>query len=189
MGPVRHFILLLLLLLGACSLRAALDTLTPEKDRAFAGEMVTRLRGGDRAWLERHFDPELWAKSGGQLAGVPALFPSEAGKTEIIGFHLSSSLANGRSVRSKQFTLVTQGGGRWTVTSFQTYSAGGPDKVVQWSVVPHSSPPPEVVMIETWDAALPWFRGGMAVCLLAIGGLVFWLVRRSRRKRDRSPPA
>lgn len=184
MGPVRHFLPLMLLLLGACSVRATLESSTPEADRAFAREMVSRLRSGDRPWLQRHFEPELWARSGEQLAAVPALFPKESGSTQIIGFNISTNMSGGRTERSKEFTLVTHGGGRWTVTGFATYSTGGPDRVVQWSVVPHSTIPPELALIEAWDRALPWVWTGLAVFLLGGGGLIFWLVRRSRRKHD-----
>lgn len=184
MGPVRQLFLLTVLLLGACSLRTMIDAFTSEQDRAFAQEMVTRLRDGDQAWLKQHFAPDLWAQSNGQLAIVPALFPSDTGTTELIGADISSNTVNGRTERSKQFTLATHGGDRWTVTSFQTYSTGGPDRVVQWSVVPHNSRPPEVATFDIWDSALPWFWGGMAIILVGGGGLIFWLVRRSRRKHD-----
>lgn len=102
----------------------------------------------------------------------------------MIGFEISTNIAGGRTERSKEFTLVTQGGGRWTVTGFRTYSTGGPDRVVQWSVVPHDSIPPELAMIEAMDKALPWVWAGLAAILLGVGGLIFWLVRRSRRKHD-----
>jgi hypothetical protein len=184
MGPLRHFLLLTLLLLGACSMRGVVENFTSDQDRAFAGEMVKRLRAADEAWLRRHFAAELWARSSAELASVPARFPSEAGRTELIAVNIAVNSVNGRTERNKEFTLATQGGGRWTVTSFRTYSADGPDKVVQWSVVAHSTRPPEVAMFETWDSALPWFWGGMAVTLCGIGGLVFWLVRRSRRRHD-----
>jgi hypothetical protein len=142
------------------------------------------LRKGDPAWLMRRFTPELWVKSDSQLRTVPALFPTEAGTTELIGFHSSTSMADGRTDRFKEFTLVTYGGGRWTVTRFQTYSDGGRDLVVQWSVVPHSNIPPELAMIHAWDEALPWVWAGLAVILLGGGSLIFWLVRRSRRVHD-----
>ena len=182
MGPVRHLFLLMLLLLGACSLRTAVDAFSTEQDRAFAQEMVSRLRGGDHDWLERHFEPELWAQSTRHMGFVPGRFPREAGTTELIGFSISTNFVNGQTQRTKQFILTTHGGDQWAITSFQTYSTGGTDRVVQWSVMPHSSRPPEVAMIETWDSALPWFWGGMAITLCGIGGLIFWLVRRSRQK-------
>jgi hypothetical protein len=184
MGLFRCFFLLVFLLVGACSLRGTIDAVTPATDRAFAQQMVLRLRKGDGAWLQRHFAPELWTNSGGQIGAAPALFPAEAGTTELIGFNISTNMTGGRTERSKAFTLVTHGGARWTVTSFQTYSTGGPEQVVQWSVVPHGSIPPELATIEAWERALPWVWAGLALILLGGGSLIFWLVRRSRRKHD-----
>ncbi|MGZ8286292.1 MAG: hypothetical protein ACXW27_07680 [Allosphingosinicella sp.] len=184
MRPVRQLLLLTFLLLGACSLRGTIDAVTPEADRAFAGEMVSRLRSGDRAWLQRHFEPGLWAQSGEQLSAAPPLFPTETGTTELVGFNISTNMSGGRTERMKEFTLVTHGGGRWTVTAFATYSTGGPDRVTQWSVVPHSTIPPELAMIEAMDRALPWVWAWLAIFLVGGGGLIVWLVRRSRRKHD-----
>lgn len=184
MGPVRNLLTLILLLVGACSLRGAIEAATPQADRAFAREMVSRIRSGDSAWLQRHFEPELWAQSGGQLAAAAGLFPKEAGTTEIIGFRMSTDMTAGRTERSKAFTLVTQGDGRWTVTDFRTYSTGGPDRVVQWSVIPHETIPPGLAMMNAMDRALPWVGAVFLLLVLAIGGLIFWLVRRSRRRHD-----
>jgi hypothetical protein len=184
MGPVRHLFLLMLLVLGACSMRGTIDAVTPAADRAYAQDIVWRLRKGEPAGLLRSFTPELWVKSNAQIAAVPSMFPTEAGTTELIGFNISTSMADGRTERSKEFTLVTHGGGRWTVTRFQTYSDGGRDLVVQWSVVPHSAIPPELAVIEAWDNMLPWIWAGLAVILLGGGSLIFWLVRRSRRVHD-----
>jgi hypothetical protein len=184
MGRVRTLILLALLLLGACSLRGAIEAATPEADRAFAREMVSRLRSGDRSWLEKQFAPELWAESVEQLQSVPALFPREAGTTEITGFEISTNLTSGRTERSKAFTLVTHGGGRWTKTGFKTYSSGGPDRVVQWSVMPYGEMPPELATIEAMDRALPWVLAVLTALALGAGALIYWLVRRSRRTHD-----
>ena len=115
---------------------------------------------------------------------MPGLYPSGEAETKLVGFNISSSMTNDRTERNKEFTLVTHGGGRWTTTNFRTYSTGGPDLVVQWSVTPHSSPPPELTMIETWDAMVPWIWAGLLIALIAIVTLIVWLVRRSRRRRD-----
>ncbi len=184
MQPVRAFVLLMLALLGACSMRSAINSLTSPEDRAFAQEMVTRLRNGDQGWLQQRFHPELWAESGKQLGSVPGLYPSVPGTTEIVAFNVSSSMTGGGTERNKEFTLVTHGGGRWTVTSFRTYSTGGPDQVVQWRVTPHDAEPPELAMLNGIDAVLPWVWGGIVAGILLFGGLIFWLVRRSRRKHD-----
>jgi hypothetical protein len=179
----RPLCLLLIVLAGACSLRSAIETMTSPEDRAFAQSMVDNLRSGNAAWLEQHFAPELWQQSAKEMSDVPGRFPSERGTTEIVNFSVSSSITNGRSERSKAFTLVTHGNGRWTVTAFRTHSTGGPDRVVEWRVEPRSTPPEELRMMEAWDRVLPWVWGGFLFAVLALGGLIFWLVRRSRRKR------
>ena len=182
----RIVVLLLILLAGACSMRSAIEAMSSPEDRAFAEEMVERLRGGDSEWLRARFDPELWERSGKQLALVPDMFPQVPGTTEIVGFNINTSNTGGRVERSKEFTLVTHGGGRWTVTTVATFSSGGPDRVVRWSVVPHNSAPPELTAIETFEAVLPWIWGTLVVVLALVGGLIFWLVRRSRRRRTQA---
>jgi hypothetical protein len=188
MGPVRHlFLLALLLLLGACSLRGMIDAATPAADRAFAQEMVSRLRKGDRPWLQRHFDPELWENSHETLGAVPPMFPAQAGATQLIGYTSSTNMANGRTERRKAFTLVSDGGGRWTVTTFQTYSAGDAERVVQWSVAPHDTIPPELAMLDAWETTMPWVLAVFAAIVAGGAGLFFWLVRRSRRSTIPGP--
>lgn len=180
----RALVLVLVALLAACSMRSALDALTSPEDRAFAETMVERLRGGDAEWLEGRFRSDLWEQSGKDALGASELYPSGEARTEIVGFQISSHNSGGATERSKEFTLVTHGGGRWTVTHFRTLSTGGPDQVVEWRVTPHDRPPPELVMIESWDKAVPWLWATMLVALLAAAGLIVWLVRRSRRRQD-----
>lgn len=182
----RALLLVVLALLGACTMRSALDTLTSPQDRALAQEMVEHLRRGDAAWLQSRFQPDLWVQSGKQIQQAPALFPEVPGTTELVSFNVSSSRSGGATERTKEFTLVTHGGDRWTVTRFRTFSTGGPDQVVQWSVTPHTSPPPELTLLKTWDAAVPWIWAGLAVLLLSVGVLVVWLVRRSGKRRQAS---
>lgn len=165
-------------------MRSALNALTSPEDRAFAMDMVDHLRRGDEAWLRQRFRPDLWEQSAKQIGQAAGLYPTVPGTTEIIGFNVSTRTANGRTERDRQFTLVTQGGGRWTVTSFRTYSSnGGPDQVVEWNVTPHTTEPTELTMMNAWDRLLPWFWAGAILILAGIGALIYWLVRRSRRKQ------
>lgn len=182
MKRIRPVLLLLMALLGACTMRSAIDALTSEQDQLLAREMVEHLRRGDEAWLRQHFRPDLWEQSGKRLAEAPRLYPSETGTTELVSVNVIANSSGGAIKRSKEFTLVTQGGGRWTVTSFRTYSEGGPDLVVDWSVTPHSSMPPEFAAMQAWDAAVPWIWGLLIAILLAAVALIIWLVRRSRRR-------
>jgi hypothetical protein len=188
MAARRFFALVFVLLLGACSLRGAMNAMTSPEDRAFAQAMVANLRSDNEAWLERHFDPDLWAESGKRLSEVPALYPSAPGPTELVSYSFNSSnIGSASAERTQEFTLVTEGGGRWAVTRFRTEATGGrPARVVQWSVVPHATEPPELAILKTMDKAVPWIWGGVIVMLLLVAGIVVLIVRHNRRRRD--PP-
>ena len=183
----RAWLLLLVLILGACTMRSALDAMTSPEDRAFAQAMVDHLRSGDEAWLRARFRPDLWEQSAKQIGQVPEFFPTAPEATELVAFSTISANRNGATERTKSFILVTHGGGRWTVTSFRTRSVGGPEQVVEWNVVPHSSAPPELELIQGFDAAVPWIRGALIAILLLVGGLIFWLLRRLGRPRSQDP--
>jgi hypothetical protein len=186
MAARRVFVLIFVLLLGACSLRGAMNAMTSPEDRAFAQAMVDNLKGNNQAWLESHFDPDLWAESGKELGRVPALYPSVPGPTELVSYSFNSSnIGSASSERTQDFTLVTEGGGRWAVTRFRTHATGGrAAQVVQWSVVPHQSEPPELAILKTMDKAVPWIWGGLIFVLLVIVGIMVLIVRSSRRRRD-----
>ena len=181
----RFIIMVFVLFLGACSLRGAMNAMTSPEDRAFAQAMVDNLKGNNQAWLERHFRPDLWAESGKQLAGVPALYPSAPGPTELVSYSVNSSnIGSPSNERSQEFTLVTSGGGRWAVTRFRTQShGGGAARVVAWSVEPRTAEPPELTVLKTMDRAVPWIWGGLIVFLLLVVGIIVLIVRSNRRRR------
>lgn len=185
MAVRRLCVLLLVGLLAACSMRSAMNAMTSEEDRAFAQAMVDNLRGGNQEWLERHFEPQLWQESAKQLGEVPALYPTVPGTTELVSYNFNSSNVGGGAERSQEFTLITEGGGRWAVTRFRTFAAGGAaPRVVQWSVVPHTTAPAELTMLRAMDRAVPWMRAGAGFVLLLVAGIVVLIVRSNRRKRD-----
>ena len=183
MTRITALLLAIILSLGACSMRSAMEKMTSEEDRAFAQEMVTRLRQGDAEWLQARFDPQLWAQSGKEVAGAGQHYPAVPGTTEMVSFSTSTGTTNGAYQRTREYSLVTHGGGRWTTTSFTTHSTGGPDLVVSWRATPHDREPTELTMLNSIDNALPWIQAGMVAVLVGAGFLVFWLVRRSRRRR------
>lgn len=182
----RILVLVLVLVLGACTLRGAMNAMTSPEDRVFAQAMVDNLKSNNQAWLERHFHPDLWAESGKQLGGVPALYPAAPGATDLVSYSVNSSnIGSPSSERTQEFTLVTEGGGRWAVTRFRTHAPGGrAAQVVQWSVVPHTTEPAELAILKTMDKAVPWIWGGVIFFLLLVVGIIVLIVRSSRRRRD-----
>lgn len=185
-GPAqRIFMVLLVLALGACSMRGAMNAMTSPEDRALAQAMVDNLRTNNQAWLEQHFTPELWAESGKSLGEAAALYPSPPESTELVSYSVNSSnIGSPSNERSQEFTLVTSGGGRWAVTRFRTQShGGGAARVVAWSVVPRTTEPPELTVLKTMDRAVPWIWGGLLVFALLVVGIVVLIVRSNRRRR------
>lgn len=181
----RLCVLLLVGLLAACSLRGAMNAMTSEEDRAFAQAMVDNLRSGNQAWLEQHFDAQLWQESAKRLPEAPVLYPPAPGTTELVSYNFQSNNLGSGAQRSQEFTLVTEGGGRWAVTRFRTFAAGGAaPRVVQWSVVPHTTEPSELTMLKAMDRAVPWMWAGAGFVLLLVVGIVVLIVRSNRRKRD-----
>lgn len=181
----RLLLILLTAALAACSIEGAINAMTSPEDRQLAQDFVRNVRTGNEAWLRERFDPQdpaLWERSVGQLRAVAGQFPDEGG-TRLIGYQFSTTSGTEGTQRSKTFTLVSDVGGRWFVTSFQTFSNGGPDRIVAWSVTPHDSAPPELAMVEASERMVPWLRGLGVGFLLVVVGIVVAFVRYRRRRR------
>lgn len=73
MQPVRTIVLVMLFLVGACTMESAINSLISEEDRVFAHNMVDNLRSDNSAWLESRFEPSLWAQSAKQVGTAPGL--------------------------------------------------------------------------------------------------------------------
>ena len=188
MSRNRALFLVLFFILGACSLRSAIDALSTPEDRAFAQDFVAKMRSGDVKSLQPLFDEQTWVESEPQLARAQSYYPDSPGTTELIGFHIQSNNTNGVASQSKDYTLVTNDGSHWTTTLIRTQSSqGGPHRIVGWNVTGGPEMPPAYRQYQSMEAAIPWMWGGGLFGLLLFGGLIFWLVRRSRRKHAPVP--
>jgi hypothetical protein len=184
MSQVRSLFLALLLLLGACSMRSAIDALSSPEDRAFAQDFVAKMRSGDFDSLQPKFEPRVWEESQPHLARVPSFYPATPGDTELIGYHVQTNTANGVTSGVKDYTLVTHDGSHWTTTVIRTQSnENGPHLVVGWNVSGSPEMPPAYRQFQSTEAAIPWIQGGAIFGLLLGVGVAVWLVRRGRRKR------
>ena len=188
MGWVRQLgLVLLLTLAAACSMDAAIEKLSSPEDRAFAMRFVEAVRDGDQQALRPNFDDELWARSAGQLRQAQALFPRGQGSTKLIGYRVAKNVTNGASSTTKQFILVTTDGAHWTRTRIVTLAEGGPARVAEWNVEGFDRPPPELEMYESMERLAPWLQAGALIGLIGGIALVWWLVRRSRRRTAGNP--
>jgi hypothetical protein len=187
MGRARHLVLLILLLLGGCSMQTAIEKLSSPEDRAFATRFVDNVRSANEEALKPDFDPELWAKSREQLPLARPLFPPGKGSTRLVGYHIATNVTNGASSTTKEYILVTTDQTHWTRTRIVTLAAGGPARVVEWNVNGFKEPPPELQMYETMERLAPWLQAGALILLIGGIGLVWWLVRRSGRRPAARP--
>lgn len=180
----RSLFLIIVLLLGACSMRSAINAMSSAEDRAFAQDFVTKVRRGDVQALRPLFEEGLWAESEPQLEMASRLYPDSPGTTELIGYHVASSTTNGVSTSSKDYTLVTHDDSHWTTTVIETRSdMNGPHRIVAWNINGSGEMPATYRQFQMMESVIPWIQGGLIAALLIAGGLVFWLVRRYRRKR------
>lgn len=188
MGWARHLVLLVLLILAAaCSMQAAIEKMSSPEDRAFAMRFVENVRSGNEEALKPGFDSELWAKSREQLSLARPLFPPGQGSTRLVGYQIATNLANGTSSTRKEYILVTTDRTHWTRTRVVTLAEGGPARVMEWNVEGFKEPPPELQMYESMERLAPWLQAGALIGLVGGIGLVWWLVRRSRRRAAARP--
>jgi hypothetical protein len=188
MGRTRHLVLLMLLMVAAaCSMEAAIEKLSSPEDRAFAMRFVDNVRSANEEALKPEFDAELWAKSREQLPLARPLFPPGRGSTRLIGYHIATNVTNGASSTRKEYILVTTDQTHWTRTRIVTLAENGPARVVEWNVNGFGEPPPELRMYESMERFVPWLQAGALILLVGGIGLVWWLVRRSRRRAEARP--
>lgn len=179
---IRSLLLCCLILVAACTMQGAIERLSSPEDRAFAQRFVENVRTGNEEALKPEFDTELWTKSRHQLALARTLFPPGKGETKLIGFQVSSNFVNGDTNTTRQYILVTTDRTHWTLTRIATLAGEGPARIVQWNVNGSSQPPPELLQYQQMERLAPWLQGGGIVALIALIALIWWLVRRSRKR-------
>ncbi len=184
---IRLIMLSVLALTGACSMEGAINRMTSAEDRAFAFGFVDHVRRGTADRLEPRFDPELWAKSREQLSKARPLFPPGEGETKLVSYHFETNLTDGSRESRKEYILVTTDRTHWTRTRLITWGKDGPSRIVEWNVEGLGEPPPELKLYETMEAAAPWIQGVALLLLISAIALVWWLVRRSRRRAAELP--
>jgi len=174
------------LALAACSMQSMIEAMSTPEERQFAQDFVSNLRSGNEAWFQERMAGENWEGSKSMFTARRGLFPRERGTTTLTSYSMSVNRdPGGRTVRSVSYALVTEAGGQWIETRIETFAEDDArPQVTDWSVVPLSGRPPELAFMEASEKAVPWMWGFAALLLAIIGGIVWAIVRHSRRKRD-----
>jgi len=185
----RWLLVLGALTASACSLETAINAMTSAEDRQFAQDFVANVKSGNEAWLAARTDPQLRADIGAGLKQAAAAIPPDPSTTRLVAYHVATnSVAGGASTRRQRFTLVTEGGGRWSVTEFETLAEGGPARIVAWRVMPRATRPPELEAFELSERMVPWIWATLAGLAAVLVGILWAYLRYRRRKREARRP-
>ena len=179
-----------MLTFGGCSLETAIDAMSSEQDRRFAQDVVSNLRAGNAKWLEARSQGGFWSRHGGEVQRFGGFLQESPGETKLVGYQMSRRTASGSgSSRSQAFVLVSKGLGRWVVTHLETLEEnGGPRRIVALRVAPRSEAPPELVMFDASEKAVPYLWGIAAAFVAMLIAILWAWLRFRRRKRDAAAP-
>ncbi|WP_447930079.1 hypothetical protein [Sphingopyxis fribergensis] len=186
---MRHFYRIgsaaaLIAALGGCSFQAALDKMvSPErqKDLVATGERFCT----DPPSVKSQLHPEIATSVEAAAPALPRECPDGKASWQLASYNWKTNVTPGLKERQEEVVVVgTTGKGKWTTVSLRFYAQNdAPMQITEWNVLGSAAKPPAIQFIEQYEAGVKTLRIGGPIVLLAIGGLVFWLVRRRRAKR------
>ena len=170
-------------LLGGCSFQAALDKMVePQRQREIISiaEHICTSPSSVRAELH----PEIANTVDAAIPMLPRECPGDGAKWELANYSWKTNVAPGVKERQEEVVVVGTGKDKWTTVSLRFYAQNeAPMRITEWNVVGSATKPPALTFIEQYEAGAKAMRIIIPVVLLAIGGLIFWVVRRRRAKR------
>ncbi|HWW58466.1 MAG TPA: hypothetical protein VN047_16350 [Sphingopyxis sp.] len=172
-----------LALLGGCSFQAALDKMVePERQREIIS--VAERICTDPPSVRSELHPEIANTVEAAIPVLPRECPGSGAKWELANYSWKTNVAPGVKERQEEVVVVGTGKGKWTTVSLRFYAQNeAPMQIAEWNVVGSATKPAALTFIEQYEAGAKAMRIGGPILLLAIGGLIFWLVRRRRAKR------
>ncbi|RYD44180.1 MAG: hypothetical protein EOP63_06725 [Sphingomonadales bacterium] len=169
--------------LGACSFQTALDKMvSPERQKELIaiGERFCT----DPASMTSQLHPEIATSAEAAAPKLPRECPDGKAAWQLASYNWKTNVTSGLKERQEEVVVVGTGTGKWTTVSLRFYAQNdAPLQITEWNVLGSTTKPPALHFIEQYEAGAKALRIGGPIILLAIGGLVFWLVRRQRAKR------
>jgi len=173
----------LLSALGGCSFQAALDKLvSPERQK----ELVAIGEGfcTDPAGVKSLLHPEIATSTEEAAPMLPRECPEGKATWQLASYNWKTNVTPELKQRQEEVVVVGNSRGKWTTVSLRFYAENdGPLQIAEWNVLGSKTKPPALEFIEQYEAGARTMRIALPAVLLAIGGLVFWLVRRHRAKQ------
>jgi len=169
--------------LGGCSFQAALDKLvSPERQKELVaiGERFC----ADPAGVKSLLHPEIANSAAEAAPMLPRECPEGKAMWQLASYNWKTNVTPGLKQQQEEVVVVGTSPGKWTTVSLRFYAEnGGPMQITEWNVLGSKTKPPALEFIEQYEAGAKTMRIALPVLLLAVGGLVFWLVRRHRAKK------
>jgi len=177
------FIFVTAFLLTACSIQGMVEKAVPENVRADHAAHIDSVLAKDTSRLETAFDldtsdPEVQKNLQGLLENVS---DGKEIRRDYVGMNTASSMSVGEG-KTREINLVTEiqtEGGYMTVTGFYELDSNGDCcALTNFNVEKFDSSPVRAM----WETTAKIGKIVGVIFLLLIGGLVFFLVRRKRKK-------
>ncbi|MGH6651262.1 MAG: hypothetical protein ACREB7_09045 [Sphingopyxis sp.] len=178
----------LVILLAGCSFQATLDKLVSSERQKEIIAIAQRFCS-DPASTVSLLHPEI-ANSAVEAAPLlPRECPEGPATWQLASYNWKTNATNGLSQRQEEVVVVGEAKGKWTTVSLRFYAENdAPLQIAEWNVLGSKTRPEALVFIDQYEAGAKTMRIVLPLLLLAIGGLVFWLVRRHRAKKRTAGP-
>lgn len=172
----------LVILLAGCSFQATLDKLVSSERQKEIIAIAQRFCSDPASTLSL-LHPEI-ANSAVEAAPLlPRECPEGPATWQLASYNWKANATNGLSQRQEEVVVVGETKGKWTTVSLRFYAENdAPMQIAEWNVLGSKTRPEALVFIDQYEAGAKTMRIVLPLLLLAIGGLVFWLVRRHRAK-------
>ncbi|HEY0598361.1 hypothetical protein [Sphingopyxis sp.] len=173
----------MLFALGGCSFQTALDKMVkPERQKELLaiGERFCT----DPASMTSQMHPEIASSATDAAPMLPRECPVGKATWQIANYSWKTNVTPGLKERQEEVVMVGTGQGKWTTVSLRFYAQNdAPLQITEWNVVGSATRPDALLFIDQYEAGVKALRIIVPIVLLAIGGLIYWLIRRRRAKR------
>ncbi len=174
---------ILLTILGGCSFQAALDKLvSPERQQELIaiGERFCT----DPQNMTSLLHPEIASSVVEAAPMLPRECPGDEARWQLASYNWNTNVTPGLKQSQEEAVVVGTGRGKWTTVSLRFYAENdAPLKITQWHVVGSATRPAALEFIDQYEAGAKTMRVAIPIILLAVTGLVVWLIRRRRARR------
>jgi len=173
----------MLLMMSGCSYQAALDKMvSPERQKEIVG--IGQRFCTDPVANTQLLHPEIAGTAAEAVTLLPRECPEGAATWQLASYQWKTNVEPGLKQQQEEAVVVGTGKGKWTTVSLRFFAENGaPMQITSWNVVGSTTKPDALLFAEQYETGVKVIGAIGAGVLLAIGGLVFWLVRRSRARR------